>query len=109
MVGRCPPVALDQLYLTELLQCDAAPVRWRAGRFEPALAFSAVLITENAQVPRLIPAQSVGTKQPRPSMILAFDGTPCRRGTPDQMVDVLNCLDLRLNNSHVRHLTAEVS
>src|SRR4051812_43005816 len=109
MVGRRAPAALDQLYLIEFFQYDATPVRRRARRFKPALALSAELITENTQVPGLIPPQPVRAKQPRPSMILPFDGTPARHGSPDRVVNVLNGLNLRLNNSHIRHLTAGAS
>ena len=47
MVGRRAPVAFDQLYLIEFFQYDAAPVRRRAHRFQPAFALSAVLITKD--------------------------------------------------------------
>ena len=106
MVGRRAPVVLDQLYLIELFQYDAAPVRRRTRRLKPALALSAVLIAENTQLSCLVASQSVRTKQPGPSMILAFDRASARHGSPDQIVDVLNRLDLRLNNSHVRYVTA---
>ncbi len=106
MVGGRAPVVLDQPYLIELFQYDAAPVRRRTRRLKPALALSTVLIAENTQLSCLVASQPVRTKQPGPPMILTFDRTPARNGSPDQTINVLHRLDLRLNNTHDRHLTA---
>jgi hypothetical protein len=61
MIRRSAPSLLEQFDLTEFLEYQAPPIRWRAGDLESALA-SAELIAEHPYLPFSIPAQSVRTQ-----------------------------------------------
>jgi hypothetical protein len=59
VVRRCVPRAFQNTYRTESLQRNASPVRRRTGWLKAALAFPAVLITQDPKLPLLVPAQSM--------------------------------------------------
>ena len=101
MVWRCVPAIVLQLHSSELLQYNAAPVGGRTGRLESAFAFSAVLIAQYTHFAFFIPAQPVRAKQPRESVIAGRNRAPLRHGSPDQPINILYGLDLRLNNTHI--------
>ena len=67
---------------------------------ESALAFSAVLIAQHPKLFLLIPAQSVWAKQPIAPMIAGFYRLFGRHCNPDEPVNILDGLDLRLNDPH---------
>jgi hypothetical protein len=62
MIRRSTPSLLEQFDLTEFLEYQAPPIRWRARDLESALASTAVLIAEHPYLPFSIPAQSVRTQ-----------------------------------------------
>ncbi len=93
MIGRGEPWTFQQFYCAKHLHSNAAPVGRRIGWLQATFAVSAVLITQNPQLPLPIPSQSVRAKQPMP--ILVYSGyrpSLFYRG-PDQTIDILwlNC------------------
>jgi hypothetical protein len=95
------PNAFEQLHLTEFFERNTAPVGWRSHRFQPAVAFPAVLIAKHSQLPSLIPAQPVRAQQPAAAMIERSDRSFTFHCRPHQAVDIFYGLDLRLsNNAH---------
>ena len=101
MVGRRAPSVLPQLYAAELLQRDATPVCRRSRCFQPAFAFSTILVTQHPKFSPSISAQSMGTKQPRQPFIDSLDRTFARYRRPDQLINVLNRLNVRPDDTHV--------
>ena len=97
--GRAPAV-IQQFHVPELFQHDAAPVGRRPARLKSAFAFSAVLIAQHTQFTFFIPAQPVRAKQPRTSMIAGRNRVPVRHGSPDQLVNLFDRLNLRPDNTH---------
>jgi hypothetical protein len=49
------------------------------------------------------------TKQSVALMIASFYRPLARHGIPDETVNILDCLDLRLDNTHALHITATVT
>jgi hypothetical protein len=59
VVRRGVPRTFQNSYRTESFQRDTSPVRRRTGWLKAALAFPAVLITQDPMLPLLVPAQSM--------------------------------------------------
>jgi len=72
----------------------------------PPFAFSPVLIAQPTHFAFLVPAQPVRAKQPWESVIAGRHRAPVCHGSPDQPINFLHCLNLRLNNTHNFHVTA---
>ncbi len=104
MIRRRAPGIFHQFHPAEFLQHNTTPVCRRTCWLQPALAFAAVLIAEDAKPSFPIPAQSVRTKQSMPLLVRGFDRLFVRHGSPNQPIDVLHCLDLRLHDTHVNKL-----
>jgi|SRR6516225_3363656 len=100
MVGRGPPRVLYKLHPAELLQRRATPVGRGTCGFQSALALSAILVAQHPKFSGAIPAQSVRTKQAKPLVVDGFYWLFVRYSRPDQLINVLNCLDLCLDNTH---------
>lgn len=105
MMGGRAPAVIHQFYAPELLQHDAAPVGRRTRRLKSAFAFSSVLIAQHPQFAFLVPAQPVRAKQPRALVITGGNRALVRHGSPDQFVDLFDCLNLRPDNTHSFHIT----
>ena len=76
------------------------PVGRGTHRFESAFALSAILVAQHPKFSGAIPAQSVRTKQAKPLVVDGFYWLFVRYSRPDQLINVLNCLDLCLDNTH---------
>ena len=100
MVGRCVPCIFEQLHSAEFLYRETAPVGCRAGRLQPTAALSCVLIAEHAKLPSVIPAQPVRTEPSIPAVIGGVNRAFANHGRPEQLINVLDGLDLRSNNTH---------
>jgi hypothetical protein len=88
---RCgAPCAFQYSHCAESLQRNAAPVGWRTGRLQTALAFSAVLIKQHAKLPLFVPPQSVWAQEPTPMVVYSrYRVSACHR-PPNQTVDILH-------------------
>ncbi len=67
---------------------------------QPAATFPSVLIAQYTDVALTIPAQPVRAE---PSIMAVVDGskrTLAHHGRPDQSINLLNRLNLRLDNTH---------
>jgi hypothetical protein len=67
---------------------------------QPAATLPTVLIAQHTDVALMIPAQPVRAE---PSIMAVVDGskrTPAHHRCPDQSINVLDCLNLRLDNTH---------
>ena len=71
---------------------------------ESALAIAAVLVAQYAELPFPIAAQSVRAKQSMPALLVGFDRLFVRHGSPDQPINLLHRLDLRLDDPHLNSL-----
>jgi hypothetical protein len=49
------------------------------------------------------------TKQPLVPMVAGLYWPLARHSIPDETVNILDCLDLRLDNTHALHITATVT
>jgi hypothetical protein len=103
MIGRRAPNVLAQLHPAELLQRCATPVCRGSGCFQSAFAFSTVLVTQHAKLSRSVSAQSMGTKQPRQPFIDSLDRTFARYRGPDQLIEILNSLNIRSDDTISRY------
>ena len=70
------------------------------GGFQSAFAFSTILVTQHPKFSPSISAQSMGAKQPRQPFIDSFDRTFARYRRPDQLINVLNRLNVRSDDTH---------
>jgi hypothetical protein len=100
MVRGSVPALFQQFYAAELLQYDATRVGRRTPPAVVRFAFSSVLIAQHTQFAFLVPAQPVRAKQPRTSLITGRNRAPVRHGSPDQLVNLFYCLNLRPDNTH---------
>src|SRR3954451_1213373 len=67
----------------------------------------AVLIAQDTKFAVLVPAQPVRAKQSWESVIAGANRAPVRDSSPDEAINLLHWLDLRLNdNTHHFHVTA---
>ena len=105
MVRRGLPCAFEQLHSTEFLQGNTTPVCRRAGRLQSPATLPTILITQHTNPAFVIPAQPVGTEPPIPAVIDGSNWTFALHRRPDQSIHVLDCLDPRLNNTHLLHDT----
>ena len=67
---------------------------------QPAATFPSVLIAKHTDVALMIPAEPVRAE---PSSMAVVDGskrTLANHGRPDQSINLLDRLDLRLDNAH---------
>jgi hypothetical protein len=101
MIRRGAPSIIEQFDITEFLEYQAAPVRWRARYLESTLASSAVLIAEHPQLPVSVPAQSVRAQKSPVPIIAGLDWPLVRNGSPDKSIDVLDRLDFRDDDAHL--------
>ena len=60
----------------------------------------AILVAQHPKFSGATPAQSVRTKQAKPLVVDGFYWLFVRYSRPDQLINVLNCLDLCLDNTH---------
>src|ERR1035441_3151278 len=101
MVGRCVPGTFEQLHSAEFLQRNTTPVGRRANCLQSTATLPAILITQHTALAFVIPAQPVRAEPPIPAVIAGSNGTSAHHGRPNQLVDVLDRLDLRLDNTHL--------
>ena len=105
MVGRCVPCTFEQLHSAEFLQRNTAPVCRRAGRLQSTATLPSILIAQHTNLAFVIPAQPVRTEPPIAAVIDGSNRTFANHGRPDQSINVLDRLDLRLDNTHLLHDT----
>jgi len=101
MIGSRASSVLPQLYPTELLQRCAPPVCRGSRRFQSAFAFSTILVTQHPNLSPSVSAQSMWTKQSRQPFIDSLDRTFVRYRRPDQLINILNCLNVRSDDTHL--------
>jgi len=107
MVGCRVPSALSELYPVEFLQRRATPVCRRSRHFQSAFTFSTILVTQHPKLSLSISPQPMGTKQPRQPFIDSLDRAFARYRRPDQLINVLNRLNLRSDDTHSPFRLAE--
>src|SRR5262249_56838438 len=104
MIWGWAPGPFHYFLPAEFLQRHTTPVCRRARRLESALAIAAVLVAQYAELPFPIAAQSVRAKQSMPALVVGFDRLFVRHGSPDQPINLLHRLDLRLDDPHLNSL-----
>jgi hypothetical protein len=74
---------------------------WQATHgLKSALALAAILVAGHTELSVRIPAQSMRTKQSRPTLVSSLDRSPVPYVSPYQPVNLLPRLELRRNNRH---------
>jgi len=105
MVGRRVPGTFEQLHSAESLQRYTAPVFRRAGRLQSTATLPAILIAQHTNLAVVIPAQPVWAEPPIASVIDSSDRMFANHGRPDQLINVLDRLNPRPDNTHPLHDT----
>jgi hypothetical protein len=100
VVRRGLPGSFQQFDLAQFLQSDATPVLQGAHGGKAALTFAAILITKNAKLFSTIPPQAMWAEQSRAVFVDGGEGLFAGNRSPNQSVDILHSLDLRLDDSH---------
>ena len=76
------PRAVEQLYLAEILYCQAAPVIRCTSGLETAFAVATILVAQHLEPSISVPAQHVGTEQPSASAVECSDRSPGNNRCP---------------------------
>ena len=87
------PGAFEQLQLTEILQCQAAPVIRRTGWFEAAFAVASILVAQHLQPSVFVPTQQVRTQQPFASPVEGGDRLAVNDRGPYMGMSFFQCSD----------------
>jgi hypothetical protein len=98
---RCgAPRAVQKFHSAEFLHYNAVPVDRRTDRLQATPALSAALITQNSELPVLVPPQPVGTKQSRERIVHRGYRTSVFHRCPDETIDVLYGLSCAKRRPH---------
>src|SRR5690349_8821148 len=100
MVGRCVPCTSEQFHTAELFYRDTAPVGRRTGRLQPTAALSCVLIAQRTKLTFAIPAQPVWAEPSLTAVIGSPNRPLAHDGAAKPLINVLDRLDLRSDNTH---------
>jgi hypothetical protein len=72
---------------------------------QSAITFSTILVAKHPNLALSIPAQPVRAEPPFATVINGSNRTFANHGRPDQSINLLDRLDLRLDNTHLLHDT----
>jgi hypothetical protein len=100
MIGCRAPRTFEQLYLAQFHQRNTTPVCRRASGLQSTATFPSLLIAQDTDVAWVILAQPVWTEPPIMAVVDGAKRTLAHHGRPDQSINVLDRLDLRLDNTH---------